>query len=400
MEALGDPETTAIVLVTRPDRAALAEAARSAGELAALGLANQTLVVNGVFRASLTDDPVARTIERTGAAALAQMPETLRRLPRDEIPLRAFDMVGLDALRALLRRDAEPARAAAAPSHAAMPSVPGLDALVDALAARAHGLVMVMGKGGVGKTTIAAAIAIGLVARGHAVHLSTTDPAAHLAMTLEGEMPGLRVDRIDPKAETDRYVAKIMDSRGRDLDTAGRALLREDLRSPCTEEVAVFHAFSRIVAEARSSFVVLDTAPTGHTLLLMDAAGAYHRQMARDLQPGDGKGRIVTPLMRLRDPDHTHVLLVTLPETTPVSEAAALQEDLRRAGIEPHAWIVNRALAGSGATDPLLRQRMGAETAQIDRLRSGLAQNLFLLPWQAQPPIGVAALRRLASPAE
>jgi arsenite-transporting ATPase len=176
--------------------------------------------------------------------------------------------------------------------------------------------------------------------------------------------------------------------------------LREDLRSPCTEEVAVFHAFSRIVAEARSSFVVLDTAPTGHTLLLMDAAGAYHRQMARDLQPGDGKGRIVTPLMRLRDPDHTHVLLVTLPETTPVSEAAALQEDLRRAGIEPHAWIVNRALAGSGATDPLLRQRMGAETAQIDRLRSGLAQNLFLLPWQAQPPIGVAALRRLASPAE
>ena len=400
MEALGDPETTAIVLVTRPDRAALAEAARSAGELAALGLANQTLVVNGVFRASLTDDPVARTIERTGAAALAQMPETLRRLPRDEIPLRAFDMVGLDVLRALLRRDAEPARAAAAPSHAAMPSVPGLDALVDALAARAHGLVMVMGKGGVGKTTIAAAIAIGLVARGHAVHLSTTDPAAHLAMTLEGEMPGLRVDRIDPKAETDRYVAKIMDSRGRDLDTAGRALLREDLRSPCTEEVAVFHAFSRIVAEARSSFVVLDTAPTGHTLLLMDAAGAYHRQMARDLQPGDGKGRIVTPLMRLRDPDHTHVLLVTLPETTPVSEAAALQEDLRRAGIEPHAWIVNRALAGSGATDPLLRQRMGAETAQIDRLRSGLAQNLFLLPWQAQPPIGVAALRRLASPAE
>ena len=161
--------------------------------------------------------------------------------------------------------------------------MPGLDALVDDLAARGHGLVMVMGKGGVGKTTIAAAVAVGLVARGHAVHLSTTDPAAHLAMTLGGEMPGLRVDRIDPKAETERYVAKIMDSRGRDLDEAGRALLREDLRSPCTEEVAVFHAFSRIVAEARSSFVVLDTAPTGHTLLLMDATGAYHRQMTRNL---------------------------------------------------------------------------------------------------------------------
>jgi arsenite-transporting ATPase len=398
MEALGDAGTTKIVLVTRPDRAALAEAARSAGELAALGLANQTLVVNGVFRASNADDAVAQSIEQCGHAALAEMPEALRRLPRDEVPLRGFDMVGLLALRALLRPESEPAGVAVPPSALAMPSVPGLDALVDGLAARGHGLVMVMGKGGVGKTTIAAAVAVGLVARGHAVHLSTTDPAAHLAMTLGGEMPGLRVDRIDPKVETDRYVAKIMDSRGRDLDEAGRALLREDLRSPCTEEVAVFHAFSRIVAEARSSFVVLDTAPTGHTLLLMDATGAYHRQMTRGLDPGNAsKGRIVTPLMRLQDPEHTQVLLVTLPETTPVSEAAALQEDLRRAGIEPHAWVVNRALSGSGALDPLLRQRMAGEAAQIGRLKAGRAPRLFLLPWQAEAPVGLPSLRRLAA---
>jgi arsenite-transporting ATPase len=383
MEALADPATTAIVLVTRPERAALAEAARSSGELAALGLANQWLVVNGVFRAA--------------EAALDAMPEALRGLPRDALPLRGFDMVGLDALRALLRPGAEPPRSPAEPAAAEQSSVPAIGALVDELATRGHGLVMVMGKGGVGKTTIAAAIAIGLVERGHAVHLSTTDPAAHLAMTLEGALPGLRVDRIDPKAETERYVEKVVEGRGRDLDEAGRALLREDLRSPCTEEVAVFHAFSRIVAEARGSFVVLDTAPTGHTLLLMDAAGAYHRQVTRDLEPGEGKGRIVTPLMRLRDPAHTQVLLVTLPETTPVSEAAALQEDLRRAGIEPHAWIVNRALAGSGATDPLLRRRMAGEDAQVRRLRSGLARRLYLLPWQSRPPVGVEALRALSA---
>jgi len=396
MDALGDAETTAIILVTRPDRGALIEAARSAGELAALGLANQTLVVNGVFHASQVNDPVAQTIDRTGQTALVEMPEALLRLPRDDVPLRGFDMVGLPALRALLRPDEEPAGLASPPGGVATPYVPGLDVMVDGLAAHGHGLVMVMGKGGVGKTTIAAAVAIGLVERGHAVHLSTTDPAAHLAMTLGGEMPGLRVDRIDPKVETDRYVAKIMDSRGRDLDEAGRALLREDLRSPCTEEVAVFHAFSRIVAEARSSFVVLDTAPTGHTLLLMDATGAYHRQMTRNLDQGNGMGRIVTPLMRLQDPSHTQVLLVTLPETTPVSEAAALQEDLRRAGIEPHAWVVNRALAGSGASDPLLRTRMAGEAAQINRLRAGLARRLFLLPWQAEAPVGLPALRRLA----
>ncbi|WP_270933682.1 arsenical pump-driving ATPase [Falsiroseomonas oryzae] len=397
MEALGDAGTTVIVLVTRPDRAALAEAARSAGELGALGLANQTLVVNGVFRASQADDPVAQTIERTGQAALADMPEALRRLPRDDVPLRGFDMVGLPALRALLRPEAEPAGLATPLGGVATPRVPGLDALVDGLAARGHGLVMVMGKGGVGKTTIAAAVAVGLVARGHAVHLSTTDPAAHLAMTLGGEMPGLRVDRIDPKIETDRYVAKTMETRGRNLDEAGRALLREDLRSPCTEEVAVFHAFSRIVAEARSSFVVLDTAPTGHTVLLMDATGAYHRQLTRNLEPATGAGRIVTPLMRLQDPEHTQVLLVTLAETTPVSEAAALQEDLRRARIEPYAWVVNRALSGSGASYPLLRLRMAGERAQVQRIESGLAQRLFLLPWQAEAPVGLAALQRLVA---
>jgi arsenite-transporting ATPase len=397
MEALADPRTTRVVLVTRAERAALAEAARCAGELAALGLANQTLVVNGVFRASATADPVARTIEASGQDALAAMPDILRQLPRDTLPLRGHDMLGPGPLRRLLQAGADTPPPPLVTRRAAPVPVPSLGALVDELAARGRGLVMVMGKGGVGKTTIAAAIAIGLVARGHAVHLTTTDPAAHLAMTVEGVLPGLRVDRIDPKAETERYVEKIVDRNGRDLDPAGRALLREDLRSPCTEEVAVFHAFSRIVAEARGGFVVVDTAPTGHTLLLMDAAGAYHRQMIRDLQVAeDGKGRVVTPLMRLRDPAHTQVLLVTLPETTPVSEAAALQDDLRRAGIEPHAWVVNRALAGSGTTDPLLHQRLDGEARQIDRLHAGLARRLFLLPWQPQAPVGVAALRRMS----
>jgi len=399
MEALGDAGTTAIVLVTRPDRASLAEAARSSGELASLGLRNQTLVVNGVFHPSAPGDAVACAIAEAGRAALDAMPDALRALPRDELPLRGFDMVGLPALRALLHPGQEPTASQARPAATALPSLPGLGALVDGLAAQGRGLIMVMGKGGVGKTTVAAAVAIGLVERGHAVHLSTTDPAAHLSMTLGGEMSGLRVDRIDPKAETDRYVAKIMETRGRGLDEAGRALLREDLRSPCTEEVAVFHAFSRIVAEARAGFVVLDTAPTGHTLLLMDATGAYHRQMTRDVDPADHKGRMVTPLMRLQDPGHTQVLLVTLPETTPVSEAAALQEDLRRAAIEPYAWVVNRALSGSGATDPLLRRRMAGEGAQLRRIQDGLARRLVLLPWQAEAPVGLAALRRLAAKA-
>jgi arsenite-transporting ATPase len=251
-----------------------------------------------------------------------------------------------------------------------------------------------MGKGGVGKTTIASAIALGLVARGHRVHLTTTDPAAHLDATLGGSVAGLQVSRIDPKVETQRYVDKTMAARAQGLDEHERALLLEDLKSPCTEEVAVFHAFSHMVAHAAKSFVVMDTAPTGHSLLLMDTTGAYHRQMMRGLGERMA-GRAVTPLMRLQNSSYTQVILVALPETTPVSQASALQDDLRRAGVEPYAWVLNRSLLAAAPKDPLLRARLAGEARQIARVRDGLAQRLFVLPWQERPPIGVQTLKAL-----
>ena len=416
LRALGDPALTTVVLVTRPDSGAIREAARTSGELRALGLQHQRLAINGVFRASDRSDAVACAIEAQGQQALDALPDTLRALPQDRIPLRPFDTVGLPALRALLPGG----DALLPPPTAALPpatALPGLDALADQLAAAGPGLVMVMGKGGVGKTTVAAALALGLLQRGHRVHLSTTDPAAHLAITLDdpetgrpaAPPPGLSISRLDPKLETQRYIGKIMAARSPGLDAAQQALLLEDLQSPCTEEVAVFHAFSHLVNQARNTFVVLDTAPTGHSMLLMDATGAYHRQMTQAFE-GRGTARVVTPLMRLQDARHTRIILVTLPEATPVSQAAALQADLRRAGIEPWAWVLNRSALAAGTHDPLLAARLAGERRQIERLtsvsaagpadsaRSPLAQRLFTLPWQTQPPVGVAALSRLVAP--
>jgi arsenite/tail-anchored protein-transporting ATPase len=394
LQALADAQRTGIVLVTRADKAALREAARTHDELLALGLANQRLVVNAVFRASLPDDGVAIALQSLGDDALASMPEALRALPQDQVPLRSFDMVGLPALRALLEPEAALALPLAPPAapRAALAHTQPLKALADELAREDRGLIMVMGKGGVGKTTIAAALAVALAERGKTVQLSTTDPAAHVAATLDGSLPGLQVSRIDPVVETQRYIDKIMAGKWRELNAAGRALLLEDLRSPCTEEVAVFHAFSRTVNEARSAFVVLDTAPTGHTLLLMDATGAYHRQMTREFEGG---ARMVTPLMRLQDSAYTRIVLVALPETTPVSEAASLQEDLRRARIEPFAWVINRSLAASGTRDPLLAARLGNEATQVARVSEALATRTFLVPWVAWPPVGLAALHEL-----
>ena len=400
LAALSNPALTTVVLVTRPDPRPMQEAARTAVELRALGLANQRLAINGAFHASQPgQDPVADAIERLGREAMGRMPDALAQLPRDEVPLRAFDTVGLPALRALLGGGAVPPATPAAAAGAALQAEP-LAALADALAAKGHGLIMVMGKGGVGKTTIAAALAVGLVQRGHSVHLTTTDPAAHVQSQLDGSLPGLKVGRIDPRAETQAYIDKIMATRGKALDDAGRALLLEDLQSPCTEEVAVFHAFSRVVNEARTAFVVLDTAPTGHSLLLMDATGAYHRQMTQQYQGSAGGAmakHIITPLMRLQDADMTHVVIVTLPEVTPVSQAAALQEDLRRAHIEPWAWVINKSVAATGTSDPLLQARLVGERKQCERIAQGLAQRTFVLPWLTEPPVGVEALGGLVT---
>ncbi len=388
--ALADAQRTTLVVVARPQHSALKEAARTSTELASLGIHNQHLVLNGVFHATSRDDPVAVAFEHRGQQALAAMPETLRALPQSRVLLRDHNIVGLPALRELLaeRRRAAPTMKPSA--AAAPPALPVMD-LIDDLAGLRHGLILVMGKGGVGKTTIAAAAATELAARGIPVHLTTTDPAAHVATTLATEMPGLTVSRIDPKAETEAYRAHALTGARARVSAEEVALLEEDLRSPCTEEIAVFLAFARLVASARQELVIMDTAPTGHTLLLLDATGAYHREMERKF----GRKIVATPLLRLRDPEYTKILLVTLPEPTPVLEAAHLQADLRRAGIEPWAWVINASLAAAAPRDPVLVQRAQAELEQIRLVQTQHARRAVIVPWALEEPIGPERLRGL-----
>lgn len=390
VDALGDPASTTLVLVSRPESSALAEAGRSASELSALGVRSQRLIINGIFEPSDVSDPLARAIGARQQDALADLPQALRDLAVEQVPLRSHNLVGVASLRALVARESG-AMAEAGPVHA--PDLPPLASLVDDMEAAGRGLVMVMGKGGVGKTTIAAAVAVELARRGHPVHLSTTDPAAHLEHALAEEVEGLTVDRIDPAVETQRYAERVLATKGKGLDKAGRRLLKEDLRSPCTEEVAVFHAFSKVVREAARGFVVLDTAPTGHTLLLLDQTGAYDREVRRNA--AGVPGRVTTPLARLQDPEYTRLLIATLPETTPVLEAAALQDDLRRAGIEPYAWVINQSLAAAGPTDPMLAARARAEIPMLDAVRTQHAERTFMVPVMAAAPVGSEALGEL-----
>jgi arsenite-transporting ATPase len=383
VEALADPTRTTLVLVSRPEVGALGEAGRAGDELAALGIDNQLLVVNAVLTSTLPGDPVAEDIAARQSQALATMPSALRGLPVVTVPLVASSLIGLRALRDLIAKR-DPASEPSLHITESLPHhhLPGIDALIQSLAEGRRGVVMVMGKGGVGKTRIATHIALALAREGRGVHLSTTDPAGDPAAVLGPERPPtLSVDRIDPAAEVRRYTERKL-AVARDLSPQDRALLEEDLRSPCTEEIAVFAAFSRLLGEARDRFVVLDTAPTGHTLMLLDTTGAYHREV---LRTSSGlAGRLSTPLMHLQDSSYTKVLIVTLAETTPVQEAAELQDDLRRAGVEPYGWVVNAALTGSGTRDPLLLRRAALERPHLRRVREQLASRFWLVPWRAE----------------
>ena len=372
--ALKDPARTRLVLVARAQTSSLKEIERTNSELGQIGIHATHVVINGILPPEAGNEDLAAAVRARETAALAAMPVGVAALTRDVIGLRPTNMVGLPALRSLLSEETSELASEAETSELTLPG--SLAALVDEIETDEHGLVLCMGKGGVGKTTIAAAIAVELAHRGHPVHLTTTDPAAHLEETLHGTVARLRVSRIDPAEATQEYRDRVMATKGKNLDEAGRRNLAEDLLSPCTEEVAVFQQFSKAVHESRHEFVVVDTAPTGHTLLLLDAAGSYHRDVVR--QMGDVMP-YTTPLMRLQDPSQAKILLITLAEPTPVTEAQILQQDLERAGIHPWAWVINNSLLAAHPESPFLQTRADNEANQIAAVES-LTDGVAIVP--------------------
>lgn len=390
VQTMSNPQLTTLVLVSRPQRASLREAQRTSIELQQLGVTQQQLVINGTFAANCPTDKISQAMQQRGLSAMQQAADFIAGLPSFIVPLKAINILGVAGLRQLLEtHDSAEVVTPLVPWQA--PTLLRLSEIVDELEKKERGVIMTMGKGGVGKTTVAAAIAVSLAKRGHQVHLSTTDPAAHLAQTLDGQVEGLTLSKIDPVAETAAYTKTVMAEQADRLDASAKALLAEDLRSPCTEEIAVFRAFAREVAQGERGFVVLDTAPTGHTLLLLDASEAYQRELER--QSGCSQPEEVLHLLeRLRDLKYTSMILVAVPEATPIHEAAALQEDLRRAQIEPFAWVMNQSLLGCGTSDPLLMLREESEHRYLTEVVQVHAKRVAWLPWQAEEPVGVEPL--------
>lgn len=372
VETLADGKLTTLILVSRPEETPLKEAERASKELADIGVNNQALIMNGVLTSY--DDSISESLYRKQQKALADMPEGLKELTIYTVPLRAYNITGLDNVRALLTKDQYIVR----DEQVHAKTIPQLKDVIDDLYKSNKKVIFTMGKGGVGKTTIAAAIAVGLSAKGRKVHLTTTDPAAHLKFVID-ESRGITTSRIDEHAELKKYQEEVLSKARETMSDEDIAYVEEDLRSPCTQEIAVFRAFAEIVDKAEDQVVVIDTAPTGHTLLLLESTQSYNQEIKRS--QGDIPESAKKLLPRLRNTDETEVIIVTLAEATPVCEALRLEEDLKRAGIAAKWWIINSSLYHTGTTNRMLAAKASNEIEWINKVDEHTDGKFAVIGW-------------------
>ncbi len=387
VEALSNPDQTTLMLVARPDVSSLEEANRASKELKDIGILNQNLIVNGLMSQYVQGDEISTAFYTRQQESLKKVPEELQQMVMYSVPYVSYPLTGINHLRRLFKSETLP-ETEIKNVELSPEKLTEFKDVVEDFSKNGTKVIFTMGKGGVGKTTVASAIAVGLVEKGHRVHLTTTDPAAHLDFIFSNSEAKelLSISRIDPKAEVDAYKKEVLTKASEELDEDGIAYIQEDLNSPCTEEIAVFRAFADVVAKSNDEIVVIDTAPTGHTLLLLDASESYHKELEK--ATGEVPESVKTLLPRLRNPKETSVVIVTLAEATPVLEANRLQEDLKRAEITPKWWVINQSLYATDTKDAILKGRSQAEKAWIKKIKNELTSNCAIIPWQPEEKIG------------
>jgi len=390
VERLKNGNQTTLMLVTRPDGNPLKEAARASHELYEIGIQNQILLINGYMENVNSHDEIEKAFIARQTEALKVIPNELKQFEQYYLPFVPYSLSSIERMQAWMT-DQDITHENELEKGTTIPEV---EEMIADYVERKPKLIFTMGKGGVGKTTVASYITLRLAEEGMHVHLTTTDPAAHLNWTFgDDQVKNVTVSRIDPKVEVANYEAEVLAKASETMNEEGLAFVKEDLASPCTEEIAVFRAFANVVENHQDEVIIIDTAPTGHTLLLLDATEAYHREISRS--QGDIPPAVSNLLPRLRNASYTSVAIVTLPEATPVFEATRLQEDLQRAGLTVDWWVVNQTFSSIETTSSTLIQKQQAETKWLEEIKS-ISNNQFVaIPWVKTPPVGTKGLHEL-----
>lgn len=375
VETLKNKTLTTLILVTRPDNAPLKEASRASLELKEIGILNQKLVINGMLEEF--DDVISKKLFERQQSAIKNIPETLANVNEEFIPLRSYNIMGIKNIRSLLKEDKFKEN-----NEVLVDEPKKLDDVINDIYKTGKKVIFTMGKGGVGKTTVAAAIALGLSRKGLKIHLTTTDPAAHLENVIS-EQKNITMSHIDEKKVLEKYRQTVLEkAKMNNMGKDDLEYIEEDLRSPCTQEIAVFREFAEIVERADNEIVVIDTAPTGHTLLLLDSTQSYDKEVKRTM--GDTPKAVRELLPRLRDKSQTEVVIVTLAEATPVLEAERLNEDLKRAGISSCWWVINSSLYATKTTNKVLKAKASNEIKWINKVNEISAHNLAIIGWHSE----------------
>lgn len=374
VNTLADGSLTSLVLVARPEEVPLLEANRASHELSELGINNQILIINGLL--SFYDDEVSKAFYKKQKESLDKMPEGIKDLKTFFIPLRGYNLNSIENLKLLLIEDKE----YTSDVELNINESTSLKDVIDDLYKNEKKVIFTMGKGGVGKTTMASAIAKGLADKGQKVHLTTTDPANHLNGMIE-EDDLLTISHIDEEEELRKYQEEVLENAKKTMSDDDLEYIKEDLRSPCTQEIAVFRAFADIVDRADSEVVVIDTAPTGHTLLLLDSTESYNTEIEKN--QGDVPESAKKLLPRLKNSDETEVLIVTLAEPTPFYESQRLEEDLKRAGIYSKWWIINSSIYKTGSRNKTLEAKANSELEWINKVDDRTDGNFTIIPWSS-----------------
>ena len=392
VQVLSDKNLTTLLLVSRPETGPLKEAARASQELKEIGIENQQVIINGLFETSALQDIYAKALYERQQLALQSIPSEISQYPIFYLPLAPFTISSLSQMENWMEHRFD--------TSATLVEKETIDyhtihELVDFYDQHSHRVIFTMGKGGVGKTTVASLIALGLAEKGKKVHLTTTDPAAHVAWTFDGNRlhENLTISSVDPKQAVQEYKDEVLSKAMETMDEEGLAFVKEDLESPCTEEIAVFRAFAEVVDQSKDQIVVIDTAPTGHTLLLLDASEAYHKEISRS--SGEIPESVRNLLPKLRDEAYTSIVITTLPETTPVLEASRLEDDLLRANISIHWWVINQSFYITDTKDPVLAKKAQEELVWIQKVKELSNGQFAIIPWSIHEPKGIEGLHQL-----